>query len=242
MAHNIDIAGQTSASVITTVVSILTHDSIVGYTIQAIQPIMAGVFTNIFQCLSKRKENRAITLFSVASEIYNNRIKNGDSPINIQSLNETEMIDINDFFESIIKTAIEDPETKKTKLYGVLLANMLFCDKLEINNYIGLIRIANEITYKDICLIKILKELGVINGGKWSRNNVSIDTNLVIAGLKRLDSMGLTNKNPPFFLGASLDNLSLNSTGLLLYNLMELNVMEDKELSDIKIIANRMSR
>ena len=218
MTNKIELAGQTSASIVTTVVSILTHDSLAGYTLQAIQPLMAGVFTNFIQCLSKRKERRAISLFSVASEIYNKRIKNGDKPIDELSLNEAEKIDINDFLESIIKTAIEDPETKKTKLYGVMLANMLFYDKLEIGNYIGLIRIVNTMTYRDICLIKILKGLGVIYGGKWSQNNVSIDTNMVIVGIKRLERIGLTDKNKPFSLGAPLDNLSLNTTGLLLYD------------------------
>lgn len=241
MANKIELAGQTSASIVTTVVSILTHDTLAGYTLQAIQPLMAGVFTNFIQCLSKRKERRAISLFSVASEIYNKRIKNGEKPIDELSLNEDEKIDINDFLESIIKTAIEDPETKKTKLYGLLLANMLFCDKLDISYYIGLLRIVNNMTYKDICLIKILKELRVINGGKWSRNNVSIETNMVIAGIKRLESIGLTDKKPPFSLGAPLDNLSLNSTGHLLYKLMELEEIEDKEISDIMSTVSQLN-
>ena len=203
---------------------------------------MAEVFTNFIQCLSKRKERRAISLFSVASEIYNKRIKNGNKPIDELSLNEDEKIDINDFLESIIKTSIEDPETKKTKLYGVMLANMLFYDKLEIGNYIGLIRIVNTMTYRDICLIKILKGLGVIKGEKWSQNNVSIDTNMVIVGIKRLERIGLTDKNKPFSLGAPLDNLSLNTTGLLLYDLMELKDIDDKEISDLKTTVNKLNK
>lgn len=242
MATKTELAGQTSSSFLVSILGMLTHDPLTGCVVQATQPIMAEVFNKCIQSITNRKKQRAVSFLSIAAEKIKMRIDNDERPINILSLNEAEKIDINDFLDSIIKTAIEDPETKKTKLYGVMLANMLFYDKLEIGNYIGLIRIVNTMTYRDICLIKILKGLGVIYGGKWSQNNVSIDTNMVIVGIKRLERIGLTDKNKPFSLGAPLDNLSLNTTGLLLYDLMELKDIDDKEISDLKTTVNKLNK
>lgn len=204
--------------------------------------LLTDTFTDFLEKqLSKKEISRTKTVFTYAEEKFKRNIDEGKpirNDINPQLLEET-------LEETLLMAKVTTDERKLIYL-GNLYANILFEPKLQNDEIYYLLKVANNLLFKDLCFIALFgqKELYPLREGNY-REYTGIKLKreflLTLEEVKQLEDnllvdcegvavIGITDLKP--------SKIKLTSTGSLLYSLMELGNIERTELEAIQKILN----
>jgi hypothetical protein len=212
-------------------------------------PIVTSVLKKIGleikeRLISPREEIRVGATISYAIEKIKSRLDSGTSIRNDNFFNSssTKRSDADEIYEATILAAQREYQEKKLKYYGNLVANISFdpaCDKAQANH---LIRIVQELSWRQICIISLtarksnfnLRNLNYINQPTMSHAHVFLldeimelyNKSLIVFGNDFL--MGMTGIHP--------SRMQLEGVGVHLHNMMELSTIPDQELEDIAVL------
>lgn len=194
--------------------------------------------------ISPREEKRIGAIIAYTVEKIKLRLERGaklraDSFFN---LSPAQRSDADEIYEATILAAQREYQENKLKYYGNLVANISFdsaCDKAQANH---LIRITQELSWRQICILSMagrvstfnLRDSNYISNPTMSNAHVFLldeimelyNKSLIVFGADFL--MGITGIHPA--------KMRLEGVGEHLYNMMELSTISDKELEDIVIL------
>lgn len=149
-----------------------------------------------------------------------------------------------EIFEATLMAAQRDPEEKKLKYYGNLLGNIPFEASIDRSHANHLIKIAQDLSWSQLCLLAISARKGLFNlkAGHY-RGQSSFPQQLVflLSQMVDLHSKGLVNFGRSAVLGitdVNPEQMTAQGVGAHLYNLMELVEIPTQELARV---ANSLS-
>lgn len=145
--------------------------------------------------------------------------------------------------ESAIKATIDDTETIKSLCYGRFLANIPFDNSCDVTTLQSLNTIIKQLTYKELCLIKLLYDKSIVSSKTmegYLRENEDVEGTILLNQLLHLQNQGILIVIPPYTLGLALGNLKTTPIGKLLFEMMELDLIPEDDLSDLYTISSRV--
>jgi len=146
--------------------------------------------------------------------------------------NQTEHEDLDSAVEAIFQNIISDSETKKSKLYGNFLGNIPYQVGLDYSMILHINRLVRNLTYEQLCVLKWVHNLGKIQGEKLIKNYSSEAlATILFYELKELKQFGLLSPLPPIRVGAEVDNVELSIMGKTIYELLDLESLDDDMIS-----------
>lgn len=145
--------------------------------------------------------------------------------------------------ESSIKATIDDTETIKSVCYGRFKANIPFdnsCDETTLQSLNTVIR---QLTYKELCLIRLLYHRERVSTNSleaYLRNTDDIEGTVLFNQLLHLQNLGILITLPPFHVGTALGNVRISILGMRLYEMMELDLISEENLSSLKAVISKV--
>lgn len=200
--------------------------------------------------LGKREEVRiGATMFYSVSKIQEN-LKNGLAirTDNFFQNDNTSRSDADEIFEGIMISSQKEYEEKKIKYLGNLLGNIAFHEDVNKSFANQLIKLSEELSYNQLCLLKIISSSGNLKtlklrtvnykmSQKLSRELITVLYDLIYLENRHLiinsehHVMGLTDIIPSEF--------SVQGNGNALIILMELNEIPQQDIiKTIEILSN----
>lgn len=193
--------------------------------------------------LGKREEVRIGATISYAVTKVQEKLDSGrqlrsDGFFNDETNNRSAADEI---CEGVILVAQKEYEEKKIKFYGNLLANIAFNDEISGAVASQLIRIADALSYRELCLLKIyyyitttmqfgLRQSNYRNGGTTNENTpllyeiIDLDNRNLIVNSKHI-VQGVIDIVP--------SEITVHGLGVLLCTMMELNEIPNEDIAEI---------
>lgn len=200
--------------------------------------------------LADREETRIGAAYYFAMEQFQYRINAGHKIVS--NISSEELYGRNaseEVLEGIIISAQQSYEEKKIKFIGKLFANIFFNSQsdLALSNF--MIKLADELSYRQFCIINILRNKDELNLQGWLDKNK--DGNPIITRYdlccetRYLKDKGIVTL--PFYLSNMEDNsdsiqikdLSITNIGNQFYDLLSLSEIE---ILDINELLQNMKR
>lgn len=202
--------------------------------------------------LSKREQARIGTAIMYARMKIEKNIKEGKE-IRQDGFFESKgegMSDADEIYEGTLLAAQRDHEEKKLKYYGNLIGNLGFAKEFDKSQANYFIKISEGLTYRQICLLKIIVESmrkNIVLRDKNYRDrqlNYINDRYLIIIlqEIFSLYNLHLINGSGTVYAGIKHivpSKLQIHSAGIYLHDLMEL---WDVDSSDIDPIVKELSQ
>ena len=133
------------------------------------------VFTNILsemanRVLSNREEIRVGATARFALTKIKSRIKCGNKLRNDGFFEEKKKgrTDAEEIFEGVLLKAKNEHEEKKTKILGNIFANVAFFPSFSVGEANHLLRIAENLTYREMCILSLIRRKHEIGGIRLS--------------------------------------------------------------------------
>ena len=143
--------------------------------------------------------------------------------------------------EAIFKSAVDDSQTIKSKLYGSLLGNIPFQNRYDSSKSYLLLNTVMQLSYDELCLLSVLKDIPATNYTpiELSSNSSVIEATTLFAELIHIKNLGLLKSVRPYTVGCSLGNLQISSLGQDLCNLLNLSLLgiEDIDLKRKQVFS-----
>ena len=144
-----------------------------------------------------------------------------------------------EILEGTLLAAQKEYQEKKLKFYGNLVANIAFYNEIDREQANFLIKLAESISYRQICILNIfvnkdnynLKENDYTKAGEIGAKRV-----LLLQEIYDLDSYGILDCSNEAILGPGQikpAKMNIQGAGALLYNLMELWTINAQEINPI---------
>lgn len=155
-------------------------------------------------------------------------------------------------FECVLLSAQRDPQEKKLRFYGNLLANLAFSPRIDREQATLLVRLARDLSYRQLCILALAHERATSGPplGAWAwagdegpseMSERALDTEMHSLYLQSLVEFreGETSE------GATTDPASvavrLQGLGSVLYRLMELQHADPTDLSRVAVLLDRQT-
>lgn len=134
--------------------------------------------------------------------------------------------------EAVLRAAMDDSQHVKSHHYGKLLGNALYQAKYNESSIFLLLKTATQLSYDELCLLAVLYDVPARRyEALVGTDDKRVELMISMLNLKRL---GIVKSVPPYYVGATLDNLQISSFGRDLYMLMELNELASKDVDDLR--------
>lgn len=188
--------------------------------------------------LSKSEEKKIDTVYTATCEEISNKLNNGCQLRNDGFFEESDKNRsyAEEIFEGTLFAAQRESEEKKIKYYAKLYANIAFDKTISRPAANQLIKIAEQLTYRQIVILNIIgghqlmQKVNLFKNTAYS--SVAGLTNVTIASeIFELYRMSLISSSSVVFDSAGINPsaLSISGYGALLFNLMELTQLETDE-------------
>ena len=107
--------------------------------------------------LSKREEARAGSVLAFAAAEIHRRVENGESIRQDRFFDQGQSgrSGAEEVVENIVMKCQREPQAKKIPFAGYLLANLVFRSDIGVDMAHQIIRLADELTYRQLCLLRI---------------------------------------------------------------------------------------
>ena len=155
--------------------------------------------------------------------------------------NENILSDSNTILEGVTTKLQKEWELKKLVLYGNFLGNISFEKNIDFNYATVLLRLVEDLSYRQLCLIAVISRCGTPEIDLSSIESNFKDDFLIhkfnyplYSDLVDLYNMSILKPLPPFKLSATLGNSVLSDIGEKLYRLMNLNEIEKGDFVKVK--------
>jgi len=207
----------------------------------AVQPVLAkmikvplDIVVRYKDFWSSREKRRFVSASNSMLKILNDNSSKVGAIKNDLFLDQNQMEHegLDSAVEAIFQNIISDSETKKSKLYGNFLGNIPYQVGLDSSMILHINRLVRNLTYEQLCVLKWVQSHGKIQGEKLKVNYSSEALAAVLFyELKDLKQTGLLSPVTPFAVGAEVDNVELSVIGKTIYELLDLESVDDDMIS-----------
>ncbi len=117
--------------------------------------------------LGPREEVRVGAAISFASAKIREKLENGEQPRQDDFFTDAEdgRATAEEVFEGVVLAAQREAEEKKVRLYGNLLANLAFAQDIDRSQANFLIRLGEDLSYRQLCLLSLFAQNTLLLGG-----------------------------------------------------------------------------
>jgi hypothetical protein len=190
--------------------------------------------------LSPREQKRVGATIIIARTKVNDLIQNGlplreddffeDKPDNRSAATE--------IVEGVLLAAQREPEEKKIQYYSTMLALIAFYPVISRAHANQLINLAQRLTYRQYCLLSLFtqrEKFNLRNTNYQQENTVSVAVVALLSEIFELEQLGLINSGEAVLGMTDITpgKMKVEGQGKMLYNLMQLNTINPKELEEI---------
>ncbi|WP_352422976.1 hypothetical protein [Proteiniphilum sp.] len=153
--------------------------------------------------------------------------------------NDNILSDSNVILEGVTTKLQKEWELKKLQFYGNFLGNISFTDEVDFNYATVLLKIAENLSYRQLCLIKVFKKKGTPQidlapiENEYARGLSTKTFNYSLySDLAEMDRLSVFQRRGPIKLGATIGNCILSDIGIKLYQLMNLEEIEKNDYNE----------
>ncbi len=200
--------------------------------------------------LGHREEVRVGAAIAFASAKIKEKLEAGEQPRQDDFFTDEEQnrSTAKEVFEGVILAAQREAEEKKVRLYGNLLANLAFAQDIDRSQANFLIRLGDQLSYRQLCLLSLFAQNTLVHGGNnrfnlrsgayrgESGNVPPISWNLLALLQETYDLyqrgiLGNGGSAMIAVLDANPSEMSPGGVAVNLYNLMELWTVDPADLN-----------
>lgn len=203
--------------------------------------------------ISKREEQKIGAGYIFAIERIEKNIEAGREIRDDGFINNGNILsDSNTILEGVTLKLQKEWELKKLRFYGYFLGNISFEKNIDFDYAAVLLKIAETLSYRQLCIIKVFKEKGKPEIDLTPIENVYSrgldDSNFnfsLFSDLAEMDRLTVFQRRRPIKLGAPIGNCVLSDMGIKLYNLMNLAEIDETDYNKTayeiqKMLPNRL--
>lgn len=190
--------------------------------------------------LGHREEVRVGAAISFASAKIQEKLDNGEQPRQDEFFTDEHdnRATAKEVFEGVVLAAQREAEEKKVRLYGNLLANLAFAQDVDRSQANFLIKLGEDLSYRQICLLSLFAKNTLLLGGNnrlglrtsdyrgdTSTMSSGLDLIVLLQEVYDLYQRGIVNNGGSAMIsGADANPSQMSPVGAAanLYNLMEL--------------------
>lgn len=201
--------------------------------------------------LGCREEVRVGATISFASAKINEKLENGQRLRHDGFFADAkdDRSTAKEVFESVVLAAQREAEEKKVRFYGNLLANLAFVEDVDRSQANFLIRLGEDLSYRQLCLLSLFAQNTLLLGGNNRLNlrassyredagtaTFSMDLIVLLQETYDLDRKGLVSNGGAAMISVADANPSQMSpvgAAATLYNLMELGTITPDDLNSL---------
>ncbi|KZK82181.1 hypothetical protein PsAD13_03735 [Pseudovibrio sp. Ad13] len=186
--------------------------------------------------LSPKQRRRSAEVLSLAIEDMSCRIENGEKPREDFEFREGS----SDLLESILLKAQNEVEQKKLVHLAKVYSNIEFDDELLPEDGLHLVSVVSELSYRQLCLIKLLKGLENGKHAFLSRSNLKKTPRLatLLKEYQQLETLGLFDYTlQGGYLGDQVhfpSTIELSALGDLIFKYGELMSLDQSEVQTLE--------
>lgn len=140
-------------------VTTLTMDPVTGSMVgNFAENTISRVWTEVVSgLLSNREKSRVISVSYIAKCEVEQKIRNGESvrQDGFFDSNQYGRSDAEEVVENVLLKCQKEPQEKKIRFMGYLLANLVFRSDISVDMAHQIINYAEELTYRQLCLLRI---------------------------------------------------------------------------------------
>jgi hypothetical protein len=201
--------------------------------------------------LGHREEVRVGATISFASAKIKEKLESGEWPRQDDFFTDAEdnRSTAKEVFEGVVLAAQREAEEKKVRLYGNLLANLAFTQDVDRSQANFLIRLGEDLSYRQLCLLSLFAQNTLLQGGNnrlslrtqdyRSAEAVSIDLIVLLQEMYDLYQRGIVGNGGDAMISVTDANPSQMSpvgAAANLYSLMELWQVSDDDLNALILL------
>lgn len=193
--------------------------------------------------LTKEEFIRLGISYNTAVEGINKKIQEGCAIRTDGILGATITSKSHVILEAALRATIEDTEYEKSVCYGRFIAHVPFTKEYSSSALILLGNVIRQVSYKELCLIAFCYGRPALNADllyRYINENNDIDASEIFSYIIHLKNLGIYVAGSPYRPGSLMGVFILTYIGKALYELLELNLIEDDELSNIAKVMNRV--
>jgi hypothetical protein len=140
--------------------------------------------------------------------------------------------------EGVLRAAQRDHEERKLQFYGKLIANITFrpdIDRYQANLFI---RLAQQMSYRELCLTAIFVRIKASNAGITSEPFRMLQPNDIVQDIYNLSQYGLISRqlspiSPQYIEDTSLGDMKITELCKTIHDLMELKDINEEDIADV---------
>lgn len=218
-----------------------------------VSPILTEIYRKVGfevseRLISNREEIRVGATYSLAYSKIEKKIKKGEVPRNddFMNSNNSNRSGAESILEGTLLKARNDYEEKKIKFYANFLANINFDSTISYEKGNTLLRIMEQLSYRQFTILAYIKRVDVLKSGKWMES-FHDERNLEILKYQDFyaELLDLYNhqllKQAGAAIGMSISSFKLSHLGNEVYNLLELENLDKEGLDKIKFVVQKIN-
>lgn len=208
-----------------------------------IETTINGIVSNIIKS-KKLTKNECLRLgisYKSTIDIINSKLNNSVELRDDCFFKGKEISDASQILESTIKNILDDAEIIKTMCYARFISNIPFKNECSTNALVALNSLIRQLSYRELCIIRWLHDVECYDSSdieNYNRCHYSVDVSVFFNQLCHLKSVGIIISYPPYRLSAFIGNLKLSQIGIQIYKMLELELIVEDDLVDIKAMMN----
>ena len=202
--------------------------------------------------ISKREEQKIGAGYTFALLRIEKNIKAGREYRNDGFIdNENILSDSNSILEGITVKLQKEWELKKLQFYGNLLGNISFEKEIHFNYATVLLKLAETLSYRQLCLIKVFENKGTpqidlspIDNAYRKSNDLRGFNYSLYVDLVEMEQLSVLKRSGAITVGATIGSCILSDIGIMLYRLMNLDELDiedyNRTLYDLQDMLPKM--
>jgi hypothetical protein len=211
-------------------------------------PILTKLFTKVGseiknRILGAREESRIGFTYATGYHKLKTRLEAGDElrKDDFFDVDENNRSTAEEVLEGVLRSAQSEYQEKKLKYYGNLLANISFDKSVTKDKAYLFLKIAQNLSYKQLCILQFLNINGQIELG-WGYNFNGLEELTIYADLE--PSVEDLDKNKLLAIlrtsGNTISIMDISKLGVELSTLMNLSEIPEQDINSISIELNEV--
>lgn len=154
---------------------------------------------------------------------------------------------IDEVIEALFRTALNDAQTIKSKIYGSFIGNVAFQVKYDSTQVYHLLRIVSGLSYYELCLVSALssfseKNYYLIEQEAFREKEDNSEVAELFVALLHIMNLGLFRRVKPFYLGRTLDSHELSFVARDLCHLSGLELLKKEDVETVRNLVQTYVR
>lgn len=205
--------------------------------------LMATGADMVDRLLSRRERMRVGAAIAIAAAVTEERLAAGDTPRDDDFLSSgAGRAPVDEITEGVLLAAQRAYDEKKVPYLGRLSANLNFRRDVDVASATVLVRIADQLSYQQLCLLRICHDNGgtrPLVGGKPEGRTKSLAHGALLSDLLELSRIGLIKSGETIVLQlGDIDPPACRTQlfGEYLFQLMQLDLVDDADVERLRAV------